>query len=76
MFDRTVHKQFVACENAGWAAYSQLHLHVTGEYSRQQTSINSQTTEYVARHPVTASSLVLVLMLAKIRNFERVVSKT
>ncbi len=42
----------VACEDAGRAMYSQLHLHVTGEYSCQQAGISSQTTEYVARHPV------------------------
>ncbi len=44
--------QHVACEGAGWAAYSQLRLHVTGEYNRQQAGISSQTSEYVARHPV------------------------
>ncbi len=42
----------VACEDAGWAAYSQLHLHITGEYNRQQAGISSETTEYVAHHPV------------------------
>ncbi len=42
----------VACKDAGRAAYSQLHLHVTGEYNCQQAGIRSQTTEYVARHPV------------------------
>ncbi len=35
----------VACEDAGRAAYSQLHLHVTGKYYRQQTGISCQTTE-------------------------------
>ncbi len=42
----------VACEDAWLAAYSQLRLHVTGEYDRQQAGISSQTTEYVARHSV------------------------
>ncbi len=66
--------QRVACEDAGRVAYSQLRLHVTGKYNRQQAGISSQTIEYIAHHPVyTASSLVLVL--AKVRNFERVVSK-
>ncbi len=44
--------QRVACEDAGRAAYSQLRSRVTGEYNRQQASISSQTTEYVARHLV------------------------
>ncbi len=44
--------RLVACEDAGQAVYSQLHLHVTGEYNRQQVGISSQTTEYVAHHPV------------------------
>ncbi len=43
-----------ACEDAGRAAYSQLRLHITGEYNRQQAGISSQTTDYVARHPVYA----------------------
>ncbi len=30
----------VACEDAGRAAYSQLSLHVTGEYNRQQAGIS------------------------------------
>ncbi len=42
----------VACEDAGQAAYSQLRLHPTGEYNPQQAGISSQTTEYVAHHPV------------------------
>ncbi len=41
-----------ACEDAERAAYSQLRLYVTDEYNRQQVGISSQTTEYVARHPV------------------------
>ncbi len=45
-------RQCVACEDAGRAAYSQLRSHITGEYNRQQAGISSQTTEYVARHPV------------------------
>ncbi len=32
--------QHVACEDAGRAAYSQLHLHVTGGYNRQQAGIS------------------------------------
>ncbi len=42
----------VACEDAGRAVHSQLLLLITGEYNRQQAGISSQTTEYVARHPV------------------------
>ncbi len=42
----------VAYEDTGQAACSQLHLHVTGKYNCQQAGINSQTTEYVAHHPV------------------------
>ncbi len=42
----------VACEDAGRATYSQLCLYVTSEYNRQQAGISSQTTEYVARHPI------------------------
>ncbi len=30
----------VACEDAGWAAYSQLRLHVTGKYNCQQAGIS------------------------------------
>ncbi len=30
----------VACEDAGRAAYIQLHLHVTGEYNRQQAGVS------------------------------------
>ncbi len=44
--------QHVACEDAGWAMYSQLRLHLTDKYNRQPAGISSQTTEYVARHPV------------------------
>ncbi len=62
----------VACEDAGRAAYSQLRLHTTGEYNRQQAGISSQTTEYVARHPVYTQRVAL----AKVRNFECVASKT
>ncbi len=35
----------VACEDTGRAEDSQLRLHVTGEYNRQQAGISSQTTE-------------------------------
>ncbi len=34
------------------SAYSQLRLQVTNKYNHQQAGISSQTTEYVARHPV------------------------
>ncbi len=37
--------QRVACEDAGRAAYSQLHWHVTGEDNRHQAAISSQITE-------------------------------
>ncbi len=50
----------VACEDAGRAAYSQLCLHVTGEYYRQRAGISSQTTEYVARHPVYTQHFFLI----------------
>ncbi len=39
-------------EDAGRAVYSQLRLHMTGEYDRQQAGISYQTTEHVARRPV------------------------
>ncbi len=42
----------VACEDTKRAAYSQLCLYVTGEYNHQQGGISSQTTEYIACHPV------------------------
>ncbi len=48
-----------ACEEAGRAAYSQLCLHVTGEYNHQQACISSQTIEYVARHPVNTQRVHL-----------------
>ncbi len=48
--------------------YSQLRLHVTGEYNRQQAGISYQTTEHVARCPVHTQrvSLVLAHALAKV----------
>ncbi len=57
--------------------HSQLYLHVTGEYNRQQAGISYRTTEHVAHRPVYKQqvSLVLVYVLAKVRNFERVASK-
>ncbi len=68
----------IACEDPDWAAYSQLHLHVTGEYNRQQAGISCQNHRNVACHPVYTQqvSLVLAQALAKVRNFERVASKT
>ncbi len=51
-----------ACEDAERAAYSQLRLHVTGEYNRQQAGISSQTTEYVARHPIYTQQVNYVYM--------------
>ncbi len=51
----------VACEDVGRAVYSPLCLHVTGEYNRQQAGISSQTTEYVAYHPVYTQQVYLYL---------------
>ncbi len=71
--------QRVACEeNAGRAAYSQLRLHVTGEYNHQQACISCQNYRNVALHPVYMQrvSLVLAHALAKVKNFERVMSIT
>ncbi len=67
----------VACEDAERAAYSQLHLHVTGEYNHQQAGISCQNHRNVARCPVYTQqvSLVLALALAKVRNFGRVANK-
>ncbi len=44
----------VACEDAGPAAYSQLHLHVTGEYNCQQAGIvvKSQNIVVVTKKPL------------------------
>ncbi len=39
-----------ACEDAGPAEYSQLHLHVTGDYNRQQAVISCQNHWNVAHH--------------------------
>ncbi len=47
--------QHVACEDADRAAYSQLHSHVTGEYSRQQAGISCQNHRNVAHCPVYIS---------------------
>ncbi len=44
--------QRVTCEDAGQAAYSQLCLHVTGEYDRQQAVISCQNHRNVARRLV------------------------
>ncbi len=68
----------VACEDIEWAAYSQLGLHVTDKYNRQQVGTRHQTTEHVAHCPVCTQRVLLVLAhtLAKVRNFEHVVSKT
>ncbi len=41
-----------ACEDTERAAYSQLHLQVTGEYNRQQAVISSQNHRNVECHPV------------------------
>ncbi len=54
----------VACEDARRAAYSQLCLHFSDEYNRQQAGIGCQNHRNVAH------------ALAKVRNFERVASKT
>ncbi len=68
----------VVCENAERAAYSQLRLHVTDEYNRQQAGISCQNHRNVARCSVYMQrvSLVLAHVLAKVRNFEHVASKT
>ncbi len=68
----------VACEDAGRAVYNQLRLHITGEYNRQQTGISYQNHRNAARCPVYTQRVTLVLTqaLAKVRNFERVASKT
>ncbi len=74
----------VACEDAGWAEYSQLRLHVTGEYNCQQAVswyqlLNCyQTTEHVSHHPVYTQrvSLLRALAFAKVSNFERVAGET
>ncbi len=68
----------VACDNAGQTAYSQLRLHITGEYNHRQAGISSQTTEYVACRPayIQRVSLVLAHSLTKVRNFEHVASET
>ncbi len=42
----------VAREDAERAVYSRLHLHVTGEYNRQQAGISCQNHRNVAHHPV------------------------
>ncbi len=70
--------QNVACKDAGRAAYSQSRLHVTGEYNRQQAGINWQNYRNVARHPVYTQrvSLVLAHVLTKVKNFERIASKS
>ncbi len=70
--------QRVTCEDAGLAAYSQLCLHVTGEYNRQQAGISRQNHRNVAHRPVYTQwvSFVLAHVLAKVRNFEQVASKT
>ncbi len=67
----------VACEDAGRAAYSQLRLHITGECNQQQAGISCQNHRNVARRPVYMQRVLLELAhaLAKVRNFERVVSK-
>ncbi len=57
----------VACEDAGQAAYRQLRLHVTGKYNRQQVGISSQTTEYVARHPVYTQQVHLYSRSQKLK---------
>ncbi len=68
----------VVCKDTGWAAYSQVRLHVTGEYNHQQAGISYQTTEHVACRPIYTQrvSLIVAHALAKGRNFERVASKT
>ncbi len=68
----------VACKDSGWAVYSQLHLHATGKYNRQQAGFSCQNHRNSAHHSAYTQwvSLVLAHMLAKVRNFERVASKT
>ncbi len=67
----------VACEDAGWAVYSRLRLHVTGEYNCQQAGTTCLTIEHVAHHQVYTQrvSHVLAHVLAKVTNFESVASK-
>ncbi len=57
--------------------YSQLHLHITGDYNCLQAGIGYQTTEHVVCRPIYTQrvSLVLTHSLAKVRNFKRVASK-
>ncbi len=40
VFTDVFSRRCVACEDAGRAVDSQLHLHVTGEYNRQQAGIS------------------------------------
>ncbi len=68
----------VACKDIRQATYSQLHLHVTGEYNRQQAGISCQNHRNVARRPVYTQQVspVLAHALAKVRNFDRMASKS
>ncbi len=57
--------QYVACEDAGWAAYSQLHLHVTGEYNHSKLVSVVKTTECYTPSGLHAASLTCIRALSR-----------
>ncbi len=67
----------VACEDIGRAAYSQLRLHATRKYNRQQVVSIVKTTEmlHAVQFTRSESHCTRAHALAKVRNFEHVASK-